>query len=105
MPRRLLFGAATVVLSSARLTPSSDLASASNSATRRIAERANEPSAMTLACLALDVCLTDRFLNGSHPRNYRDGTVEVTPLRVQSAAACPRPSPSRQTEAARTARV
>src|SRR6266446_10758370 len=97
MPRRLLFGAAIVALSSARLTPSSVLASASNSATSRIAERANEPSAPAVLSSdgrELDTRRTGWFLKGRNPFP-RSGIVEAStpPLQLAGAAR----SQSRQT--------
>src|SRR5579862_8418575 len=87
MPRRLLFGAAVVALSSARLTPSSDLASASKRPTSRIAERANEPSAtIAVSCARreIDARLPGLVLNGRIPFPRPD-TVEVStpPLQLR----------------------
>src|SRR5512146_2214313 len=87
MPSRLLFGAPIVVLSSARLTPSSDLASASNSATRRIAERAKEPAAAALSLAAAlldatrDAGRIDWVLKWGHPPEFcgRRTVVRATP--------------------------
>src|SRR6266849_2498291 len=74
IPRRLLFGATIVALSSARLTPSSVLASASNSATSRIAERANEPSAPAVLSSdgrEVDARRTGWFLKAAHSVRLR----------------------------------
>src|SRR5207248_10999385 len=74
IPKRLLFGAAVVALSSARLTPSSVLASASKRATSRIAERANEPSATAALSSARRESVARRtgwFLKGRNPFSSR----------------------------------
>src|SRR5258708_39771506 len=87
MPRRLLFGAAIVVLNSARLTPSSDLASASKRATWRIAERANDPSAASVLSLArrwIDVRRTLWVLNGRNASNCSRRRVGVASAPLQA---------------------
>src|SRR5438876_7681644 len=95
IPKRLLFGAAVVALSSARLTPSSVLASASKRATSRIAERANEPSAtaaLSSARRELVARRTGWFLKGPP----RGSTVESITPPLQLAGGTT-PAQSRQT--------
>src|SRR5207253_2668689 len=106
IPKRLLFGAAVVALSSARLTPSSVLASASKRATSRIAERANEPSAtaaLSSARRELVARRTGWFLKGAIP-SPRGSTVESITPPLQLAGGTT-PAQSRQTPGIAAARV
>src|SRR5260370_20880781 len=109
IPKTLLFGAPIVALSWASVTPSSDVASVSNSATSRIAERAREPSApgaLSGAGRAFDARRTNPVLNGRDPPcDKRGGTVEASTSCLNSPKPDAMQLRSRQTAAAAAATV